>query len=225
MPSQWETSLHCNDISHWLGAYLDWSLHYISRIICTQNEIRYVLFWLGVNWFYQYSSGSLHRHWGNHEIAPVPVKEPWRIWVNKSYKSPWSRWHNQDKRKQTKLAHNIIELHISWDILYILLVLPQVNIKQGVNSLTTGRHGSYFRSIIFKVILEIDIVCTSHETACKQILQDPINDRSTLAQVMVWCRQAPSHYLHQCWPRSMSPYGVTGLQWVNARYITLSMSA
>ena len=24
--SQWETSLHCNDISHWLGAYLDCSL-------------------------------------------------------------------------------------------------------------------------------------------------------------------------------------------------------
>ena len=23
---QWETSLHCNDVSHWLGAYLDWSL-------------------------------------------------------------------------------------------------------------------------------------------------------------------------------------------------------
>ena len=25
-PSQWEMSLHCNDISHWLGPYLDWSL-------------------------------------------------------------------------------------------------------------------------------------------------------------------------------------------------------
>ena len=25
-PSQWETALHCNDVSHWLGAYLDWSL-------------------------------------------------------------------------------------------------------------------------------------------------------------------------------------------------------
>ena len=26
---------------------------------------------------------------------------------------------------------------------------------------------------------------------------------------MAWCRQAASHYLNQCWPRSMSPYGVT----------------
>ena len=24
--SQWETSLQCNEVSHWLGAYLDWSL-------------------------------------------------------------------------------------------------------------------------------------------------------------------------------------------------------
>ena len=41
------------------------------------------------------------------------------------------------------------------------------------------------------------------------------DDKSTLAQVMAWCRQAPSHYLSQCWPRSLSPYGVTRPQWVN----------
>ena len=26
VPSQWETSLQCNNVSHWLGTYLDWSL-------------------------------------------------------------------------------------------------------------------------------------------------------------------------------------------------------
>ena len=39
-------------------------------------------------------------------------------------------------------------------------------------------------------------------------------DKSTLVQVMAWCRQATSHYLSQCWPRSLSPYGVTRPQWV-----------
>ena len=34
--------------------------------------------------FYPYPSGLLHWHWGNHMIAPVPVKEPWRIRVNAS---------------------------------------------------------------------------------------------------------------------------------------------
>ena len=31
---------------------------------------------------------------------------------------------------------------------------------------------------------------------------------------MAWCRQATSHYLSQCWPRSLSPYDVTRPQWV-----------
>ena len=41
------------------------------------------------------------------------------------------------------------------------------------------------------------------------------DDKSTLVQVMAWCRQAASHYLSQCWHRSLSPYGVTRRQWVN----------
>ena len=41
------------------------------------------------------------------------------------------------------------------------------------------------------------------------------NDESTLVQVMVWCHQATNHYLSQCWPRSMLPYGVTRPQWVD----------
>ena len=40
------------------------------------------------------------------------------------------------------------------------------------------------------------------------------DDKSTLVQVMAWCRQATSHYLSQCWPRSLSPYDVTRPQWV-----------
>ena len=45
---------------------------------------------------------------------------------------------------------------------------------------------------------------------------DLTGDKSTLVQVMAWCRQATSHYLSQCWPRSLSPYGVTRPQWVNS---------
>ena len=43
-----------------------------------------------------------------------------------------------------------------------------------------------------------------------------ILDKSTLVQVMAWCRQATSHYLSQCWPRSMSLYGITRPQWVKS---------
>ena len=44
---------------------------------------------------------------------------------------------------------------------------------------------------------------------------DFTDDKSTLVQVMAWCRQATSHYLSQCWPRSLSPYGFTRPQRVN----------
>ena len=37
---------------------------------------------------------------------------------------------------------------------------------------------------------------------------------SILVQVMAWCRQASSHYLNQCWLRSILPYGVTTSQCV-----------
>ena len=40
------------------------------------------------------------------------------------------------------------------------------------------------------------------------------NEKSTLVQVMAWCRKA-SHYLSQCWARSKSPYGVSRPQWIS----------
>ena len=36
--------------------------------------------------------------------------------------------------------------------------------------------------------------------------------KSTLVQVTVWCLEATSHNLSQCWPSYLSPYGVTGPQ-------------
>ena len=40
------------------------------------------------------------------------------------------------------------------------------------------------------------------------------DEKSTLVQVMTWCRQATSLYQSQWWPRSMSSYGVTKPKWV-----------
>ena len=34
-PSQWETTLHGNDVSHWLGAYLTWSMFLALRPECS----------------------------------------------------------------------------------------------------------------------------------------------------------------------------------------------
>ena len=47
---------------------------------------------------------------------------------------------------------------------------------------------------------------------------DFTDDQSTLVQVMAWCRQATSHYLSQCWPWSLLPYGVTRPEWVKEHW-------
>ena len=44
-----------------------------------------------------------------------------------------------------------------------------------------------------------------------------MRDKSTLVQVMAWCRQTTSHYLSQCWLSSLSPYGVARPLWVRSR--------
>ena len=67
----------------------------------------------------------------------------------------------------------------------------------------------------FKVILVFDGWGISGEIALRWLSLDLTDDKSTLIQVMAWCRQATSHYLSQCWPRYLSPYGVTRPQWVN----------
>ena len=38
-------------------------------------------------------------------------------------------------------------------------------------------------------------------------IKDLADDKSTLNQIMAWCREATSHYLNQYWVSSMSPYG------------------
>ena len=64
-------------------------------------------------------------------------------------------------------------------------------------------------------VLWIDIyLSTSCEIASRWISLNPI-DVSTLVQAMAWCQQATSHYLSQCWPRSLLQYDITRPQWVN----------
>ena len=82
------------------------------------------------------------------------------------------------------------------------------------NSLPPGRCERNFTHVIFKLMLVNDGWGFSYEIALIWMSQNFTYDQSTLVQVMAWCHQATSHYLNQCWPRSLSPYGVTRPQWV-----------
>ena len=85
------------------------------------------------------------------------------------------------------------------------------------NSLAAGKFEWNFRYVIFQGISVINDWGISCEFALIWMSVDFPDDQSTLVQVMAWCRQATSHYLSQCWPRSLPPYGVTMPQWVRIK--------
>ena len=148
MPSQWETTLHCKVISHWLGASTNWSLlgmTFSKFLLLSMIDSRFM--------FCQNISKWL------------------------------MRWY--DIMAFDRLTH--------W---------PLGNLNEILD-------------IIFKQILVIDSWGIFCEIVLIWMSLDFTDDQSTLVQVMAWCHQATSHYLSQCWPRSLSPYGVTRPQWVN----------
>ena len=97
---------------------------------------------------------------------------------------------------------------------WIILTSAPEGLNQ-LNSLAPGRFQFYFRQVSFKLTLVNGGWGISYEIALRWMPPNLTDDKSTfLVQVMAWCRQATSHYLSQCWPRSMSPNGVTRPQWV-----------
>ena len=62
-----------------------------------------------------------------------------------------------------------------------------------LNPLALKKLGSVFS----KLILGIHILRTFYEINVRWMPQNPTDDKSALVQVMIWCRQATSHYLSQ----------------------------
>ena len=89
---------------------------------------------------------------------------------------------------------------------------PQTTIT--VNSFTPRTCDSNFKSASFKFIIQNGGLGTHCEIALRGLPQNFTNAKSKLVQVMAWCHQAASHYLSQCWPWSLSPYGFARPQWV-----------
>ena len=82
-----------------------------SHELGTQRAVCSVLLSFSNCWLYPYPSGLLHWYWGNHVIAPAPVIQPWRIWVNGWHKSTENCFY--DYKTTTNHVHN------PWDILHI----------------------------------------------------------------------------------------------------------
>ena len=63
-----------------------------------------------------------------------------------------------------------------------------------------------FGCVLFKLTLVTDSWVISCEIPLSWVSLNLPDDKWALVPVMAWCHQATSHYLNQCWPRSMSPY-------------------
>ena len=92
-PSQWETMLYCNIISHWLGAYTKWSLirHFLIYFRVTSfalgqskdhlwmrpaNERRcHIVMSSLIGWVHPKNDPC------QSYVCPMPVTQPWRIWL------------------------------------------------------------------------------------------------------------------------------------------------
>ena len=90
---------------------------------------------------------------------------------------------------------------------------PHGKRKIPLNSLTPEGFGFDYKNVIFSLALQTCIF-RSYDNIIRWMPQDLTYCKSTLVQVMAWCHLATSHYLIQCWPRSLLPYGVTRPQWV-----------
>ena len=106
---------------------------------------------------------------------------------------------------------------LSEPIMVSILTHICVTRPQWVNTLAPGRYVSKSLSVIFKLILMIDGSCISGEITIGRMSLVFTTNTPTLVKEMSWCRQATSHYLGQCWPRSMSTYGVTRPQWIGGK--------
>ena len=77
---------------------------------------------------------------------------------------------------------------------------------QWVNSVDP-RRCSNFKSVT-SWYLWIKFMSTAYEISHRWMPQNTFDDKSPLVQVMACFHQAASHYLSQCWPRSISPCGI-----------------
>ena len=73
-----------------------------------------------------------------------------------------------------------------------------------------GDIGSNFESVISEHMPQIYFMGI-YEIVLRWMPQDTCDHKSTMVQVMAWCRQATSHYLSQCWLRSMPIYAMASL--------------
>ena len=111
-----------------------------------------------------------------------------------------SAWENHGKRLTAKTS--VGSRSYRW------LGLPRTRkpcyVYGYINSFVPGRCGTNFKSLIVRLIIQNGSWGTRWEIALRWMPQNFTDEKSTLVQVMAWCRQVTSHYLIQCWQQAIT---------------------
>ena len=204
-----------NELNTWDNISVD---HNLLEVFEDNHEIPSNQFWGEFIDLNQVSVGwkwNTHRHHYQCMFSETSLKKStWRVVLHK-------RW-SAAKGKINKFMKTMLS---QWGILFsgFDCDFSSSIVNWAINSLAPGRFQFNIRKVIFKRTLVNGGWGISYEIALRWMSQDLTDDKSTLVQVMAWSRQATSHYLSQCWPRSMSLYGVTRPQWVKFLMIFLTV--
>ena len=87
-----------------------------------------------------------------------------------------------------------------------------------------GKCDSISENVVYERMLRFKFMSDSYDIAVRWMPHNPVDDKSSVVQVMAWCRQTTCHYLRQCWSISKLPYGFVGPQWVKGLIIQLSQN-
>ena len=85
-----------------------------------------------------------------------------------------------------------------------------------INSFAFGRCGISSKSVLSEHELRIQFLSASCDIAPRWMPQNTFDDKSTLDYIAI------SHYLNQCWAKSISPHGVTSWIGDNEFGVTIS---
>ena len=81
-------------------------MHTVFALLCFVVVIHWLIF--------PYPSGLLHWHCGNLTIAPVPAKQPWRIWINTSCEFIMNDCITTTKQSTTKPCAYFLGYTVNW---------------------------------------------------------------------------------------------------------------
>ena len=102
------TNSDANSVS--VSQYIPKYIHTVFALLCFVVVIHWLIF--------PYPSGLLHWHCGNLTIAPVPIKQPWWIWINTSCEFIMNYCITTTKQSTTKpcayfLGYTVCGCHVS----------------------------------------------------------------------------------------------------------------